>query len=45
MKKKNFAKNLLGEVGRRVPSNFEYRSDNNTFLSIEKIKKFNKESQ
>ena len=43
--KKNFAKNLLGEVGRRVPSNFEYRSDNNTFLSIEKIKKFNKESQ
>ena len=43
--KKNFTKNLLGEIGRRVPSNFEYRSDNNTFLSIEQIKKFNKESQ
>jgi UDP-N-acetylglucosamine 4,6-dehydratase/5-epimerase len=42
--KKNYTKNLLGEIGKKVPSDFEYSSDKNTFLNIKQILKFNKQN-
>ena len=42
-KKIDYAKNNVGEKGKKVKENFEYTSDNNpNFLNIEKIKKINK---
>lgn len=41
-KKKSFSKNLIGEKGKKVNSNFQYSSDKNTFLTISEIKKVNK---
>ena len=42
-KKRNFLKNKLGEIGKRVEANFEYSSDKNTnFLSIKQIRKLYK---
>lgn len=42
-KKYNYKKKYLNEVGKSVPSNFEYTSENNSnFLSIKQIIKLNK---
>ena len=43
-KKNSFVKNAKGEKGRWVASSFEYRSDNNNFLSTKQILQFNKKS-
>ena len=40
--KKNYLKNRIGELGKKVSKNFEYSSDKNThFLSIKEIQKLN----
>jgi len=41
----DFSKNALGETGKLVPEGFQYSSDNNHFLSIEKIKEYDKFSE
>tara|TARA_B100001559_G_scaffold315042_1_gene316316 strand:+ start:91 stop:1107 length:1017 start_codon:yes stop_codon:yes gene_type:complete len=41
-KNKSFSKNLKGEKGKKVDSNFQYSSDKNTFLTVSEIKKVNK---
>ncbi|WP_198266412.1 UDP-N-acetylglucosamine 4,6-dehydratase (inverting) [sulfur-oxidizing endosymbiont of Gigantopelta aegis] len=38
----DFSKNALGEAGTLVPEGFQYSSDNNQFLSIEKIREYDK---
>ena len=39
----NYAQNKLNEIGKLVPKDFEYRSDNNThFLTVQEIIKLNK---
>ena len=39
----NYSKNVLNEVGKLVPKDFEYRSDNNAhFLTVQEIIKMNK---
>ena len=39
----NYSKNVLKEVGKLVPKDFEYRSDNNNhFLTVQEIIKLNK---
>ena len=39
----DYLKNALNEIGKPVPENFEYRSDNNEhFLSIKEIIDINK---
>ena len=39
----NYSKNVLNEVGKLVPKDFEYRSDNNAhFLTVQEIIKLNK---
>ena len=43
-KKNYYKKNLLGEIGKKVSSNFEYSSDKNKFLNINQILKFNKKN-
>ena len=38
----DFSKNTLNEVGKLVPKDFEYRSDNNVhFLTVQEIIKLN----
>ena len=40
----NYSKNKLNEVGKIVPKDFEYRSDNNAdFLNVQEIVKLNKD--
>ena len=41
-KNRNYEKNIKGEKGKKVNSNFEYSSDKNNFLSITQIKIMNK---
>ncbi len=42
-KKKSFKKNIIGEIGKKVSSSFEYSSDTNKkFLSVKEIAKLNK---
>ena len=44
-KKRNFLKNKLGEIGKKVGENFEYSSDKNTnFLNIKQIRKLYKKA-
>ena len=41
-KKRNYKKNLKGETGKKVNSDFEYSSNKNNFLTISNIRKINK---
>jgi len=41
----DFSKNALGESGQLVAEEFQYRSDKNTFLSIDEIKEYDQFSE